>query len=446
MSPLKCPLARPLATRLATRLASQLARQLASLLGRHLASALSWIAIAAARLHAGWRRFNSRTGRTGWMGAAMAAWLASVMAATALSGCGGGVGEGGTGYASGPITGFGSVIVNDLVFDDSLALVEDGDGGRRARADLRLGMTVEIESDAIVGSGARASRVRFDSAVVGPVESLEADGFVVLGQRVAVDATTVFDSALAAGLAAVQPGQLVEVYGLYDGLGRFRATRVERRTAVLAYRLRGLVNGIDEGTKTLRIGTGLFAYAAAASTPSDLAVGSFVRLLISTDPPGLAGRRQVLHFGEVQRPLLDVDGCSVKGHVTRFTSLSDFRVDGRPVDASAAEVNGGPLAFGTRVEVIGSLRAGVLVATRVEVRSDQFERDRLFELRGPIDTVAADRTSMQVRGITVDLTRPQLVFVDGTAASLVAGRQVEVRGVVSVGDGTRLDALLVKFR
>lgn len=376
----------------------------------------------------------------------MAAWLAAFMAAAAFSGCGGGVGEGGTGYASGPITGFGSVIVNDLVFDDSLALVEDGDGGRRARADLRLGMTVEIESDAIVGGGARASRVRFDSAIVGPVDSLEADGFVVLGQRVAVDATTVFDSALAAGLAAVQPGHLVEVYGLFDGLGRFRATRVERRTAVLAYRLRGLVNGIDEGTKTLRIGTGLFAYATAASTPSDLAVGSFVRLFISTDAPGPAGRRQVLRFGEVQRPLLDVDGCSVKGHVTRFTSLSDFRVDGRPVDASAAVVSGGTLAFGTRVEVSGSLRAGVLVATRVEVRSDQFERDRLFELRGPIDTVAADRTSMQVRGITVGLTRPQLVFVDGTAASLVVGRQVEVRGVVSAGDGTRLDALLVKFR
>lgn len=435
MSPTESPLA--------SSLASPHARPHAS----PLASPLAWATIAAARLRAGWRRFRGRTGRTGWAGAAMAAWLAGVMAATALPGCGGGVGEGGTGYASGPITGFGSVIVNDIVFDDSLARVEDGDGGSRARSELRLGMTVEIESDAIVGSGARASRVRFDSAIVGPVESLEADGFVVLGQRVAVDATTVFDSALAAGLPAVQPGQLVEVYGLFDaGVARFRATRVERRTAVLAYRLRGLVNGIDEGTRTLRIGTGLFAYGAAVSTPSDLAVGSFVRLFVATDPPGPAGRRQVLRFGEVQRPLVDVDGCSIKGHVTRFNSLSDFRVDGRPVDASAAVVSGGTLAFGTRVEVSGSLRAGVLVATRVEVRSDQFERDRLFELRGPIDAVAVDRTSMQVRGITVGLTRPQLVFVDGTAASLVVGRQVEVRGVVAVGDGTRLDALLVKFR
>jgi hypothetical protein len=405
-----------------------------------------WTSTAVARLREAWTRRTLPADRAGWAGAAAVAWLAAFMAVAPLSGCGGGVGEGGTGYASGPITGFGSVIVNDIVFDDSLARVEDGDGGSRARSDLRLGMTVEIESDAIVGSGARASRVRFDSAIVGPVESVEADGFVVLGQRVAVEATTVFDSALAEGLRAVQPGQLVEVYGLFDaGEARFRATRVERRTAVLAYRLRGLVNGIDEGTKTLRIGTGLFAYGAAAATPPDLAVGSFVRLFVATDPPGLLGRRQVLRFGEVQRPLLDVDGCSVKGHVTRFNSLSDFRVDGRPVDASAAEVNGGTVVVGARVEVSGSLRAGVLVATRVEVRSDQFERDRLFELRGPIDSLAADRTSMQVRGITVGLTRPPL-YPNGSAAALAVGRQVEVRGVVSVGDGTRLDALVVTFR
>jgi hypothetical protein len=46
----------------------------------------------------------------------------------------------------------------------------------------------------------------------------------------------------------------------------------------------------------------------------------------------------------------------------------------------------------------------------------------------------------------VGLTRPLLVFVGGSAASLAVGRQVEVRGVVSVGDGTRLDALVVTFR
>ncbi|MBI5721229.1 MAG: hypothetical protein HZC37_26465 [Burkholderiales bacterium] len=379
--------------------------------------------------------------------AALLTTLAVFGACAPLSGCGGGVGEGGTGYASGPITGFGSVIVNGIVFDDSLAVVEDGDSSARTRADLRLGMTVEIESDAIVGGGARASRVRFDSAVVGPVESVEADGFVVLGQRVAVDQTTVFDATTAAGLTALAPGQVVEVYGLYDaGLARLRATRVERRASVAVYRLRGVVNALDEGNRTLRVGTALFAYGSAAATPSDLAVGSFVRLFVATDGPGLLGRWQVLRFGTAQRVLPDLDVVSIKGHVSLFTTLASLRVDGRPVDASAAVINGGTLALGARVEVVGSLRAGVLVATRVEVRSDEFERARGFELRGPIESVAADRTSLVLRGIAVGLTRPGLEFKDGGPADLVAGRAVEVRGVLSVGNGARLDALEVRFR
>ncbi|MBL8347857.1 MAG: hypothetical protein JNN03_20655 [Rubrivivax sp.] len=376
----------------------------------------------------------------------MLAAVAALLTTGPLSGCGGGVGEGGTGYAAGPITGFGSVIVNDIFFDDSLAQVEDGDGGARTRGDLRLGMTVEIDSDAIVGGGARAARVRFDSAVVGPVESLEADGFVVLGQRVAVDQTTVFDSTLAAGLTALTVGQVVEVYGLYDaGVGRFRATRVEVRAAPLVYRLRGVVAEIDERTRTLRVGTALFAFGSAVSAPADLAVGAFVRIFVATDPPGALGRRQVLRFGEAQRAPPDTDGCSVKGHVTVFNSLADLRVDGRRVDASTAVVSGGLLAIGARVEISGSLRAGVVIATRVAVRSDQDERERGFELRGRIDQVAADRTSIELRGITVSLTRPP-VYQDGTVADLAVGRFVEVRGVVSAGNGTRLDALVVKFR
>ncbi|MBL8287688.1 MAG: hypothetical protein JNL85_06880 [Rubrivivax sp.] len=370
---------------------------------------------------------------------------AALAALGPLAGCGGGVGEGGTGYASGPITGFGSVIVNDIVFDDSGASVEDGEGTARARSELRLGMVVEIDSGAIAGGNARASRVRFDSAVLGPVQSVEADGFIVLGQRVAVDATTVYDDALAAGLAALAVGQVVEVYGLFDaGIGRFRATRVERRSSPpLLYRLRGFVADLI-GPGTLRIGTAFFSYAAG-SAPAGLAAGSFVRLWVSTTPD-LLGRWPVQRFGVAERVLPDIDGVSLKGYVTHFASPASFRVDGRQVDASAAVVSGGALALGARVEVGGSLRSGVLVASEVRVRSDQAESEREFDLRGPIERVAADRTSIDVRGVTIGLTRPGLVYIDGTPAQLTVGRSVEVRGVVSVGNGARLDATLVRFR
>ncbi|HRD97740.1 MAG TPA: DUF5666 domain-containing protein, partial [Rubrivivax sp.] len=152
-----------------------------------------------------------------------------------LAACGGGVGSGGTGgFASGPITGFGSVIVNGVRFDDTAATVVDGEGSPRTRDDLRLGMTVEVESGAItVTQGAQAAsarRIEFDCALRGPVTALDKAGgaFTLLGQRVVVDATTVFDDRLAGGLNGLAAGRMLEVYAVFDPAGlRYRATRVE---------------------------------------------------------------------------------------------------------------------------------------------------------------------------------------------------------------------------
>lgn len=72
-------------------------------------------------------------------------WL--VLAASILPGCGGGSGSvtallpgtGGTGiYAQGSISGFGSVIVNGIRFDDTAATVQL-DGVTRGSADLQIG-------------------------------------------------------------------------------------------------------------------------------------------------------------------------------------------------------------------------------------------------------------------------------------------------------------------
>ena len=166
------------------------------------------------------------------------AWLAGGICAALLalmSGCGGGVGSGGTGgYVSGPITGFGSVIVSGVRFDDDAAAVEDGDGARRQRDELRLGMTVEVEGSTIVtsssGSSATASRIRFESELQGLVSVVDMPGssLWLLGQRVMVDVSTVFDTRLSGGLAGLRVGQGVEIYAVFDpAAARYRATRIE---------------------------------------------------------------------------------------------------------------------------------------------------------------------------------------------------------------------------
>ncbi|MGE5115419.1 MAG: hypothetical protein ACM3N6_02890, partial [Betaproteobacteria bacterium] len=55
--------------------------------------------------------------------------LLVALAGAGLVSCGGGVGTGGTGsYGSGPVSGFGSIFVGDIEFDDSAAAIVDDDG------------------------------------------------------------------------------------------------------------------------------------------------------------------------------------------------------------------------------------------------------------------------------------------------------------------------------
>ncbi|MBA4175347.1 MAG: hypothetical protein C0505_02095 [Leptothrix sp. (in: Bacteria)] len=380
--------------------------------------------------------------------------LALLAAAALVAGCGGGgVGSGGTGgFASGPITGFGSVIVGGVRFDDRNAEVEDLDGQRRSRDELRLGMTVDIDSSAITnaatGATATANRIRFESELSGPVGLVDVAGgsFTLLGQRVTVDASTVFDEGLNGGLAGLNTGQPVEIYAVFDAAAqRYRATRVEPAAVALGLRLRGPLAAVDTTAQTLRVGSVSYRYAGASGVPAGLAAGQFVRLRLEAEL--LPTPRWVVRsFGTALRPWADADDVKVEGLITAFGSATSFSVNGRLVDASGAGLGGGAgLAAGVRVEVEGNLRGGVLRATRVVIKSDDEVRNRGFEIEGSITAVAAGGGGFVVRGVTVNTTRTDLRYENGTAAQLTVGRRVEVRGVLAA-DRRSVDATRISFR
>jgi hypothetical protein len=385
--------------------------------------------------------------------------LASIAVILMLPGCGGGVGTGGTGsatpgnYSAGPISGFGSVIVNDIVFDDSGASVVDGSGSSRQRTEMRLGMTVEIDADTPqVGASAttaKASRVRFDSALLGPVEVLSAAAFTSLGQTVAVDALTVFEDTLAGGLTALRAGQVVEVYGVFDNSNlaapRLRATRVELKSSATSYKLRGSVTQVDSTAQTLRVGSTTYAYAGASGIPSALAVGSVVSLTLRTTLDA-SSRRVITAFGTAVQTVEDRESAEVKGLITAFTSSAGFQLDGRPVNATSATFtpNAAALGLGVRVQVEGTLRSGVLVARSVKVKSDTEEQAREFEVKGNIESANAATRSFVVRGTTVTTTRSDLRFDNGSAANLLVGRAVEVKGLLAA-TGNAVEATRIKF-
>ncbi len=404
------------------------------------------------------RSFSSRR-RT-----ALAALLAA-SASAALVACGGGGGDAGSSatagtspgpssaapnYALGAITGFGSVVVGGVRYDDSNATVTDEDGQAWRSSDLKLGMVVEVDSsriDRILGI-AIAQRIRFGSEIVGPVGNVDttASTVIVLGQTVLVTTSTVFDSSLAGGLSALTAGAVIEVHGIFDPTsGRTAATRIEPRTSPSFYRLRGVVAELDTTAKTFKLGGELISYASAVNVPATLANGRVLRVLLQTAQVGGAWVATRVGPG-IRGPGDGATEAHVEGVVSAFTSSAAFEINGLKVDASGASFPDGTagIVLGARVQAEGSIVNGVLVATKVETEDGDEGGSGRLELRGFIASLDTTAQTFALRGVTV-WYGGTVDWRKGSAANLAVSKYVEVRGVLSA-DRTRLEARRIEFK
>ena len=381
-------------------------------------------------------------------------------AAAFLVACGGGgddAGSPGTGtgatasYAQGPITGFGSIFVGGVRYDDSSATVADDDGNSRSRSELKLGMMVQVDGGGVdrTAASALALRIRLGNEIVGPVGTIDtaASTVQVLGQTVLVTSSTVFDDSLTGGLSALRAGAVVEVYGILDPAnGRVVATRIEAEDAASVYKLRGQIANLDTTAKTFTINGQVISYLGlpAAQVPAALTQGQLVRVLLQTTQVNGAWVATGLRGG-----LRVPDGRSeahIEGVITAFTSSTAFEINGQKVDASNAAFPDGSagVVLGARVEVEGAVTNGVLVATKVEIEDRRTSPLGRLELRGELGNLNTTDKTFALRGVTV-WYGGTVEFKDGTAASLANGRRVEVKGVLSA-DRTRLEARRIEFK
>jgi hypothetical protein len=182
----------------------------------------------------------------------------------------------------------------------------------------------------------------------------------------------------------------------------------------------------------------------SAVPPADpataLAPGRLVRVTLAAAAAAGVWRATAL-TNDVPRPA-DRDVAEIEGRVTAFTSASSFAVNGIGVDATTALFPNGSagLALGTSVEVVGSLRGGVLFANRVQVDGGDGGSEP-FELNGNIESVDAAAQRFVVRGVTVHWSA-STVFDSMGPAAIRVGRSVEVRGNLSA-DGLLIEATLV---
>lgn len=386
---------------------------------------------------------------------------ASLGAASLLAACGGGgdaaagdAAAAAEGFTTGPISGFGSVIVGGIRFDDTLAVIVDEDGNLRTRGDLKLGCVIDVDSRRIDRAEMRAValKIALGGALVGPVSAVNAAAgtLTLLGQTVLVTTSTVFDSTISGGIGGLTVGQVYEVHGLFDpGNNRFVATRIEPEPGATEYRLRGVVAELNTTAKTFKIGSELINYAgiANADVPSTLANGQLVRVRLQTTQVGGAWVATKLRHG--QRALEPRPEAHVEGMITSFTSATAFAVNRLTVDATGASFPDGTtgIVLGARVEVEGVLNNGVLVATKVEVQERRDAGRRLLEFRGEMSNLDTTAKTFSLRGLTIwyGNTTPAVLYRNGTEASLANGRQVEVKGVIAP-ERTRIEARLVEFR
>jgi hypothetical protein len=373
------------------------------------------------------------------------------------SGCGGsggtgdlaGVGSGGTGavFAFGSISGFGSIIVNGVRYDDSAARITDDLGRERSRAELGIGMTVEIRGTTDAATGAfAADAVRIVSELNGPIQALAPDAALpgtgtlrVLGISVKVLASTLWQNTL--GLADLLPGQYVEIWGIADqAAGTLTATRIERKLAGNGNdeddnRVRGRVTQLSpvlrlggDGTQ----GGQVFDLRRLGSLPAGVQIGASVRVHYVVSGTTLLATRIEIDNRASRAPLADGSRVRLEGKVSTLRSAADFWIEGLQVDASQSGtvfvgLTVSELAVGRRVLVDATLRGGVAIAQRVERRADDDEDSDDDSHDSPDSSVQGDGREVKGR-ITVFNGLADFIIVDA------AGRSFQFDGRSATGD------------
>lgn len=332
-----------------------------------------------------------------------------------IAGCGGGgtsvagLSSGGTGsFTSGTITGFGSIIVNGIRYNNESATVLTSDDSVSSNPALQLGMVVNIEGSAVKPASsttglptATAYRITYGSEWIGPVSNRATTTFEILGHTVDVLATTLFGGVVQQ-LSELTDTHFVEVYGYVDQVdGHIQASRIDVSTVQpSAYKLSGAITQINQVSGTANLGQTAISWSVPAVLPSGLSSGDFVRVVLDPSPVGAVWT--ATRIQQVSSPLsrLSADHdyeAEIHGSITAYQSSANFVVNGIPVNASAAQITG-TLAVGVQVEVEGSIRSGQLVATKVTIKTASEVETQEFEFYGVISNVTAQ--TFVVRGET----------------------------------------------
>lgn len=352
---------------------------------------------------------------------------------------------------AGPITGFGSVIVNGVRFSSVGANLQDDDGQAINLDQLKLGMTVRVNgtSDDSTQLGV-ANDLALVHGLLGTVTTVDAanNTLTLLGQTVHTNTSTAYQGIN--GLSALATGQSVEVYGASQSDGSLLATLIQlKSTAFTTLRVNGVVSNFSGSN--FKLGSLTVNYGTALVTG---VLGNGKRVKIKAGVTQFDAVNNVLTASSIKvEEASVVFGATVAtGAALKIKGVADaapvnglLNVSGTPVNVSQAVIKGSTstiaIAAGQSIEVKGNWDGSVLQATQVELdgyRASQIGGNN--ELFGAVSSINGN--TVVVNGVSVDLSGA--VFGHGaTLAQVTVGSYVEIKGNLA---GNLLQATKVELK
>jgi hypothetical protein len=327
----------------------------------------------------------------------------------------GGIDGTGNGSNIGPITDFGSIIVNGITYEtDQAEILINGEiAGFEA---LSLGMQVTVDSTQEEGRDS-AKQISYQDSLRGPVTFISPSGNSL---RMAQQTVRLHEKTLFRGFKAVdelQIGDYLRISGPSSGTKGIQATLIERLPAVPEILITGMITGLDAADQTFFINNNgfLITYQNAEILPDDLHQGQLVEII------GTSSAKGILQAIRVR--LLDINTLAAgtffifNGTVTRFAGVNDFEVEYRPVSFGAnTRINQGKLedlALGSHVKIEGVVNEeGILILNTLNINLPSKEPIFLpMRVSGLLDNLDLQAEQLTVFGVSVGLG-PNTVYRD----------------------------------
>lgn len=310
-----------------------------------------------------------------------------------LSACGGGGGGSAapsvTAPVAGTVSGLGSVVVNGVRYETIGASVLDADDRSAISTPLGLGMTVSI--DPLSTSASAAGVIYVQTGIKGSATVVDsvAKTLNVAGLPVTTDSSTfiVTSTGVAGTFSDLANSPNVEVYGLPQTDGTFKATRIEIKSTAQPVQLVGTISNLNIANGTFTLGSGgntVNVTFSAVNAPAGLANGSVVSVhtattVSSTQYAATSLYLRAANVSTFSQYAINYGGTSgvsteaneLYGMVSGLTAVGtgcSMQVQGVPTTISSGTLCSS-LQNGDYVEVKGLLANGSLAAYRVEFKT-----------------------------------------------------------------------------